>query len=85
MCARSTLASVSHDSRWKGTSRERFLGAIDRVFRWPLLLAVMWPRFTPQGRCHRALLIKTIPATEVRSLGSQGRTPAVLQLDDVVL
>jgi transposase, IS5 family len=60
MSEQTTLASVAYDTKRKVTSRERFLGEMDRVIPWQPLLALLAPHHTLQGRGRRPLTMETM-------------------------
>lgn len=60
MSEQKTLASVVYDTKRKVTSRERFLGEMDRVIPWQPLLALIAPHYTPPGRGRRPLPMETM-------------------------
>lgn len=50
MSAQETLSSVAHDTKRKVTSREWFVGEMDRVIAWQSRLARIALQYTPAGR-----------------------------------
>jgi hypothetical protein len=66
-----TFASVAWDKKGKVTRRERFLGEMDQVLLWALMLSLIEPHYPKAGSCRSCCTVTSASSTGIRPTGAR--------------